>query len=121
METIKRPLYSEHGIKSNILICVSKERNSLKCNQFIREDLSNGIFGLISHSVIQGQEWWWNCHRSRAENTPVMGEESSKGTRERLDKRCLDEVFYVLKESLVVINSGCGKQFHHLWAGFCCH
>lgn len=101
-------------------MCVSKQQDSLKCNQFVQEDLSNGIFGLISHSVIQGQERWWNCPRPRGQNTPVMGEESSKGTRERLDRRCLDEVFSVLKESLVVINSACGKQFLHLWAGFCC-
>lgn len=48
MKTVKRPLYSECGIKSNILIWVSKQQNSLKYNQFIQEDLSNGIFGLIS-------------------------------------------------------------------------
>lgn len=63
MKTIKRPLYSEHGGKSNILICVSKQQNSLKCHQFIQKDLSNGIFGLISHNVTEGQKRWWNCHR----------------------------------------------------------
>lgn len=121
MKTIRRPLYSEHGRKSNILIFVSKQQNSLKCNQFIQEDLSNGIFGLVSHSVIEGQKRWWNCHRSRAEITPVMEEQNSKGTRENLDRICLDKVFYVLKESLMISNSGCGKQFLHLCAGFCCH
>lgn len=100
MKTIKRLFYSEHGIKSNILICVSKQQNPLKCNQFIQEDLSSGIFGLISHAVIQGQERWWNC------------QENSRGTRESLDKICLDKFFDVLKESLVVIKRGCGNGFY---------
>lgn len=119
MRTIKRSLCSEYGIKSNILICVSKQQNSLKCNQFIQEDLSNGVFGLISHNVIESQV---ELPQIRSWNYTCNGEENIKGTRENSDKIYLDKVFYVPKESLVISSSGCGKQFVHLlWTGFCCH
>lgn len=99
MKTIERLLYSERGIKANILISVSKQQNSLKCNQFIQEDLSNGIFGLTSHNVIGGQKRWWTCHRSRAAITAVMGEENSKGPRENSGKIHLDKVFMCLRKA----------------------
>lgn len=59
----------------------------------------------------QMKSWNYTCN----------GEQNSKGTRENLDNICLDKVFCVLKESLMIINSDCGKQFLHLCGGFCCH